>query len=302
MSGNRNLPLAILCGISSGRIFFWRDQDALVVSIAGVRAGAWFTVEEVLERLRKGAIDVHFLMLALLQAQPPLVPGLKVRRCSFCFRFPARSNITRWVARNVKFIRCSRTRQSSRRCWTNRDANGNSRGALRPGMKLLVKPGAQFSRGRGNLERHDARMNRISTGESAPVEKKIGDTALAGTMNLWGAVGSFCFAFCEGSSLQKIIRLIQDAQHLKAPAQRFTDKFGSRYTYAVLTMTFVMFFVGAGSGISILSRGASCSLSHDDAARRRVALRAGAFDSLGGAGGDSMGRAARHFVSRRRGG
>jgi len=43
--------------------------------------------------------------------------------------------------------------------------------------------------------------------------------------------------------LQKIIRLIQEAQHLKAPAQQFTDKFSSIYTYAVLAMTLVMFFV-----------------------------------------------------------
>jgi Cd2+/Zn2+-exporting ATPase len=37
--------------------------------------------------------------------------------------------------------------------------------------------------------------------------------------------------------------LIQEAQHLKAPAQRFTDKFGTPYTYGILALTVVLFFV-----------------------------------------------------------
>jgi Cd2+/Zn2+-exporting ATPase len=45
------------------------------------------------------------------------------------------------------------------------------------------------------------------------------------------------------SSLQKIIRLIQEAQQQKAPSQRFTDKFGTYYTYLVLTLSLAMFFV-----------------------------------------------------------
>ena len=46
-----------------------------------------------------------------------------------------------------------------------------------------------------------------------------------------------------GESLQKIIRLIKDAQQQKAPAQRFTDLFGTYYTYSVLGLSLVMFFV-----------------------------------------------------------
>jgi Cd2+/Zn2+-exporting ATPase len=45
------------------------------------------------------------------------------------------------------------------------------------------------------------------------------------------------------SSLSKIIRLIHEAQESKAPAQRFTDKFGSAYTYFILGVSIVMFFV-----------------------------------------------------------
>jgi len=43
--------------------------------------------------------------------------------------------------------------------------------------------------------------------------------------------------------LQKIIHLIKEAQHLKAPSQRLTDKFGTSYTYAILSLSLLMFFV-----------------------------------------------------------
>ena len=45
------------------------------------------------------------------------------------------------------------------------------------------------------------------------------------------------------SSLQKIITLIKEAQHQKAPAQQFTDKFSTYYTYGALGLSFAMFFV-----------------------------------------------------------
>jgi Cd2+/Zn2+-exporting ATPase len=43
--------------------------------------------------------------------------------------------------------------------------------------------------------------------------------------------------------LQKIIALIKDAQQRKAPAQQFTDKFGTIYTYIILGGSLAMFFV-----------------------------------------------------------
>jgi Cd2+/Zn2+-exporting ATPase len=43
--------------------------------------------------------------------------------------------------------------------------------------------------------------------------------------------------------LRKVIRLIKEAQRQKAPAQRFTDKFSTAYTYCVLGLSLGMFFV-----------------------------------------------------------
>ncbi|MCK5806274.1 MAG: cation-translocating P-type ATPase, partial [Lentisphaeria bacterium] len=45
------------------------------------------------------------------------------------------------------------------------------------------------------------------------------------------------------SSLARIITLIREAQESKAPSQRFTDRFGTGYTYAVLGASALMFFI-----------------------------------------------------------
>ena len=81
------------------------------------------------------------------------------------------------------------------------------------------------------------------TGEATPVEKIEGDMVLAGTINLWGAVEAVVLRPAAQSALQKIVHLIKEAQHQKAPAQRFTDRFSSYYTYVVLGLSFAMFFV-----------------------------------------------------------
>jgi Cd2+/Zn2+-exporting ATPase len=83
----------------------------------------------------------------------------------------------------------------------------------------------------------------VPLGEAVPVEKRRGDPVLAGTLNLWGVVDIGVTRAAEESALQRIIRLIQEAQRQKAPSQQFTDRFGSGYTVGVLVLTAIMFFV-----------------------------------------------------------
>src|ERR1043166_8506730 len=114
---------------------------------------------------------------------------------------------------------------------------------LRTGMRLLIKPGAQFPVDAEVAKGQTASDESNLTGEAAPVEKNVGDHVLAGTLNLWGAVEVLVLRPVAESALQKIIHLIREAQHQKAPSQQFTDKFGTFYTSLVLALSFAMFFV-----------------------------------------------------------
>src|SRR5205807_8728725 len=113
----------------------------------------------------------------------------------------------------------------------------------RPGARLPVRPAAQVpveaEIARGETAADESNL----TGEAAPVEKRGGDTVLAGTMTLWRAVEAHVLRPAAESSLQKIIHLIKEAQQQKAPAQQFTDRFGSYYTYLVLGLSLAMYFV-----------------------------------------------------------
>jgi Cd2+/Zn2+-exporting ATPase len=115
--------------------------------------------------------------------------------------------------------------------------------ALARHMRLRIRPGAQFPVDAEVVSGQSAADESNLTGEAAPVEKTVGDHVLAGTLNLWGAVEVEVLRPVSESALQRIIRLIREAQQQKAPAQQFTDRFGTTYTYAVLALTVVMFFV-----------------------------------------------------------
>ena len=106
--------------------------------------------------------------------------------------------------------------------------------SLEPGQRIRVTAGEQvpvdFEIVRGESGCDESTL----TGESEPVAKGSGDTALAGTINLWGVLEGRVLRGAGDSALQRIIRLIHDAQQQKAPTQRFTDRFGTRYTAGVI--------------------------------------------------------------------
>ena len=62
-------------------------------------------------------------------------------------------------------------------------------------------------------------------------------------MNLWGAVEFDVSRLPSESTLERIIRLIQTAQKMRAPSERFTDRFGTGYTYLVIGAALAMFLV-----------------------------------------------------------
>jgi Zn2+/Cd2+-exporting ATPase len=242
------LAAAILCGICGLTGYFLHRAGLQTFSVAGFvaayLAGGWFTTEEVWERLQKRTIDVHFLMLAVAVGAACINAWAEGATLLFLFSFSGALEHFA-LGRTQKEIR-SLFREAPKFA-TVLDEQGGEREVkveqLRPGARLLVKPGSQFpvdaEVSRGKTAADESNL----TGEAVPVEKGVGDTVLAGTINLWGAVEAVVLRPAAESSLQKIIHLIREAQHQKAPAQQFTDRFGSYYTYFVLALSFAMFFV-----------------------------------------------------------
>ena len=64
----------------------------------------------------------------------------------------------------------------------------------------------------------------VMTGESLPVDKKSGDFVYCGTVNCFGAMDLEATAVGAESSLQKMIRMVEEADRNKAPIQRIADQ------------------------------------------------------------------------------
>lgn len=245
------LAAAILCGgLGLVSAFVLPAPFKVWGFVVAYLAGGFFPAEEVWERLQQRAIDVHFLMLAVAAGAACI--GAWAEGATLLFLFSLSGALEHYaLGRTQKEIR-SLFRDAPKTA-TVLDEQSREREVpvenLRAGMKLLVKPGAQFAVDAEIAKGATAADESNLTGEAAPVEKAVGDSVLAGTINLWGAVEVIVTRPAAESSLQKIITLIRDAQQQKAPAQKFTDKFSTGYTYFVLVFSAVMFFVwwlGAG--------------------------------------------------------
>ena len=67
----------------------------------------------------------------------------------------------------------------------------------------------------------------VMTGESLPVDKNIGDEVFSGTVNLYGSVDITATKVGKDSSLEQMIRLVEEADEKKAPIQRIADRWAS---------------------------------------------------------------------------
>ncbi|MFN7439289.1 MAG: heavy metal translocating P-type ATPase, partial [Phycisphaerales bacterium] len=103
-------------------------------------------------------------------------------------------------------------------------------GEVPVGAIVQVKPGERLALD-GVVVAGESSVNQAPvTGESVPVEKKIGDKVFAGTINESGVLEFKTSGGKDQTTLAKIIRTVQEAQGSRAPTQRFVDNFARVYT------------------------------------------------------------------------
>jgi len=101
------------------------------------------------------------------------------------------------------------------------------------GSRVRVKPGERVALDGVILRGRSAVNQSPITGESMPVEKTVGDTIYAGSINTSGAFEFRVTAGSGDSTLARIIHAVEKAQGTRAPMQRFIDQFTRYYTPAV---------------------------------------------------------------------
>lgn len=102
------------------------------------------------------------------------------------------------------------------------------------GDLVIVRPGERIPID-GEITQGVGAVNQAPiTGESVPVDKAVGDTVFAGSVNQNAVLTIKVTALASHSTLARMITLVTEAQAKRSPSERFSDWFGQRYTVVVL--------------------------------------------------------------------
>ncbi|WP_458209204.1 heavy metal translocating P-type ATPase [Haladaptatus sp. NG-SE-30] len=100
---------------------------------------------------------------------------------------------------------------------------------IRPGEKIPVD---------GEVADGESAVNQAPvTGESAPAYKAPGDEVYAGTINQDGALSVTATGTGSDTTLQRIIRRVEEAQEAKAPTETLIERFAKYYTPAIIALS-----------------------------------------------------------------
>jgi Cu2+-exporting ATPase len=121
------------------------------------------------------------------------------------------------------------------------------------GDVLLIRPGAKVPVDAEVLEGESHVDESMVTGESMPVAKHPGDSLVGATINANGVLRARASAVGADTALAQIVKLVQEAQNSKAPAQRLADRAAFWLVLVALVggaLTFIVWLGPAGAGVS----------------------------------------------------
>lgn len=110
---------------------------------------------------------------------------------------------------------------------------------VKHGDLIIVKPGSKIPVDGVITEGSSFVDESMVTGEPMPVQKKLGDSVVSGTLN---TNGSFTFKATKVGSetlLSQIIKMVEEAQGSKAPIQALADKISAVFVPITLVIAFV---------------------------------------------------------------
>jgi Cu+-exporting ATPase len=113
---------------------------------------------------------------------------------------------------------------------------------VRTGDLVRIRPGERIPVDGTIREGATTVDESMLTGESLPIEKRVGGTLVAGTMNGNGSVLFEATAVGGGTVLAQIVRIVEEAQGSKAPVQALADKVAAVFVPVVIAIAILTFF------------------------------------------------------------
>jgi len=228
--------MAMMTGLIAD-LFLDRPTLSAVAYVVAYISGGVFGVKAGLESVRNLTIDVDILMV--LAAIGAALVGAAFEGAMLLFLFSL-SNVLQNYA-------LGRTRSAIQSLMALRPAEAlvrrGSGSAIMPiekimvGDLVIVRPGERIPLD-GTVIEGESSVNQASiTGESLPVNKQVGDTVFASTINEQGGLTVRVTNLAKDSTIAKLIKLVEEAQSEKATTQRAIDKIEQYYSVAVILFT-----------------------------------------------------------------
>ncbi|CAN5786570.1 N/A [soil metagenome] len=229
----------------SGVVGWWLGASTwpgLLAFVLAYLAGGIGPAREAVRELARGHPSVDLLMI--LAALGAATIGEWVEGTILLFLFTLSGTLEQFAmhrtTRTIGSLVKLRPREANR--IENGQENRVPIEALSIGDRVRVRPGERFPIDGQVVDGETWADESTLTGESRPVHKGPGAAVFAGTINGQGSPLIRMTRAVADTTLERIVRMVQEAQAEKTPTQKFVESWQRPYVLGVLTASALMFF------------------------------------------------------------
>ncbi|TAH44644.1 MAG: cadmium-translocating P-type ATPase [Betaproteobacteria bacterium] len=210
--------------------------DAIPMTLYGAAyaCGGFFTLRDAIQSVRAGRFDIDTLMLVAAAGAAAL--GEWAEGALLLFLFSLGHALEHRAMDRARRAIEALAALAPKTALVRRDGAEIEVlvAGLQRGDHVIVKPGQRLPAD-GRVAEGGAAVDQSPvTGESIPVDKAVGDTVFAGTVNGEGALVVEVTRLATETTLARMVRLVSEAQAQKSPTQQFTDRFERIFVPTVL--------------------------------------------------------------------
>jgi len=211
----------------------WQPDVAFLIAIL---SGGWLVAPKALRALKTFTLDMNVLMVVAVVGAVTI--GEHAEGAAVVFLFSLSELLESWSVGRARRAIQALMQLAPEVALVRRggDVVEVSAKEVEVGETVLVKSGQRVPLD-GTVVLGLSSIDQAPiTGESMPVEKKVGDGVYAGTINGEGSLEIQTTKLAGDTTLSRIIKMVEESQSQKAPAQRFVDVFAKYYTPAVMVL------------------------------------------------------------------
>ncbi|APC97996.1 heavy metal translocating P-type ATPase [Francisella frigiditurris] len=216
-----------------------------VFYLLAIISGSWFVFPKAWAALKRFDADMNLLMVIAIVCAVAIGQWFEASIVSFLFAFSL--SLESWSVGNARSAITKLITLTPDKalvyCCHDKEFEEKPISEINIGRRVLIKPGERVALD-GEVIKGSSFLNQAPiTGESMPIQKQVGDTVFAGSINGNGTIEIKTTKTAEDSSVAKIIQAIEHAQSKRSESEKWVDRFARVYTPAMLILAILIAIV-----------------------------------------------------------